>query len=77
MIVPFVYELRKRGVPVGVQETIALAKALEGGLHDSSLDGFYYVARSLLVHTEAHLDAFDEAFLACFKGIEVESRKLK
>ena len=77
MIVPFVYELRSRGVPVGVQEALALAGALESGLHDSSLDGFYYVARSLLVHTEAHLDAFDEAFLAHFKGVEVESKKLK
>ena len=51
MIVPFVYELRQRGVPVGVQEALALASALEHGLHDSSLDGFYFVARSVLVHT--------------------------
>ena len=40
---------------------IALARALREGLHGTSLDGFYHVARALLVHSEAHLDAFDEA----------------
>lgn len=70
MIVPFVYALRARGVPVGAQETVALAEALGRGLHQSNLDGFYNVARALLVHSEAHLDAFDEAFLAHFRGVE-------
>jgi uncharacterized protein len=68
----FLYELRNRKVPVGTQEAVALARALELGLHDSSLDGFYDVARALLVHSEAHLDAFDQAFLSHFKGIETE-----
>ncbi|MCC7538921.1 MAG: VWA domain-containing protein, partial [Deltaproteobacteria bacterium] len=77
MFVPFLYELRSRKVPVGAQEAVALAQALQKGLHDSSLDGFYHVARSLLVHSEAHLDAFDEAFLAHFQGIEGEGVKLK
>lgn len=71
MIVPFLYELRKRKVPVGTTEAVALAEALAKGLHENSLDGFYHVARALLIHSEAHLDAFDEAFLAHFKGIEV------
>jgi uncharacterized protein with von Willebrand factor type A (vWA) domain len=70
MFVGFLYELRRRKVPVGAQEANALAQALEAGLHDSSLDGFYEVAKALLVHSEAHLDAFDQAFLAHFKGIE-------
>lgn len=70
MFLPFLYELRRRGVPVGTQEALALAGALHAGLHDSSLDGFYHVARALLVHSEAHLDAFDQAFLAHFKGVE-------
>jgi hypothetical protein len=77
VFIAFLFELRKRGLPVGLQEALALSEALEAGLHDSSLDGFYYVARSVMVHTEAHLDMFDEAFLAHFKGIEVESKKLK
>lgn len=73
----FIYRLRKHGVPVGSQESLALAEALKRGLHDNSLDGFYYVARSLLVHDESRLDAFDQAFLAEFKGVEGESAKLK
>ncbi|RMG14146.1 MAG: VWA containing CoxE family protein, partial [Planctomycetota bacterium] len=77
MFVPFVYALRRHGVPVGTQEALALARALALGLHDSSLDGFYHVARALLVHSEAQLDAFDEAFLAVFRGIEPKARALR
>ena len=76
MFVGFLYELRRRKVPVGAQEALALAQALGAGLHDSSLDGFYDVARALCVHTEAHLDAFDQAFLAHFKGIEEKGEAL-
>ena len=68
--VPFLFELRARKVKVGAQEALALARALTLGLHDSSLDGFYYVARSLTVHREADLDAFDQAFSAHFKGVQ-------
>ena len=76
MLVPFIYELRSRKVPVGTQEAVALAKALSMGLHENSLDGFYHTARALCVHTEAHLDQFDDAFLAHFKGIERRSKEL-
>jgi len=76
MFVGFLYELRRRKVPVGAQEALALARALEAGLHDSSLEGFYDVARALCVHTETHLDAFDQAFLAHFKGIEEKGQAL-
>ena len=61
MFVPFLYELRRRKVPVGTHDAVALAAALAHGLHESSLDGFYFVARALLVHSQAHLDAFDQA----------------
>jgi hypothetical protein len=70
MIFSFLYELRSRKVPVGPHEAVALARALGAGLHQSSLDGFYHVARSLLVHSETHLDAFDQAFLKHFHGVE-------
>jgi uncharacterized protein with von Willebrand factor type A (vWA) domain len=76
MFVPFLFELRKRAIKVGLQEATALARALTLGLHDSSLDGFYHVARALCVHTEADLDAFDEAFLACFRGVHGASLDL-
>jgi len=73
---PFLYELRARKVKVGAQEAIALAKALALGLHDSSLDGFYHVARAICVHRESDLDKFDEAFVAHFKGISIASIEL-
>src|SRR3954469_22935756 len=73
MFIPFLYELRSLKVPVGTQEAIALAQALELGLHDSSLDGFYDVARALLVHSEVQLDAFDQAFAKHFKGVELQA----
>src|SRR5258708_38312567 len=68
MFVPFLFELRKRKVKVGLQEATALARALSAGLHDSSLDGFYHVARALCVHTETHLDALAQASLASLRG---------
>ncbi|MDP3274545.1 MAG: VWA domain-containing protein [Deltaproteobacteria bacterium] len=70
MFVEFLYELRKRKVPVGAQEAVAVAEALAKGLHDSSLDGFYQVARALMVHSEQHLDDFDIAFGQYFRGIQ-------
>ncbi len=76
MFVDFIYELRKRKVKVGAHEAVSLARALGAGLHESSLDGFYHVARSLLVHREDQLDDFDLAFAAHFRGIHVESKKL-
>jgi len=69
VIVEFVLELRKQGLKVGPLEALNLTKALLLGLHESSLDGFYDVARALCVHREADLDAFDRAFAARFKGV--------
>ena len=69
MFLSLVYRLRSYGVPVGAQESVALAEALSKGVHDNSIDGFYHAARSLLIHHEGHLDAFDRAFLAEFAGI--------
>jgi uncharacterized protein with von Willebrand factor type A (vWA) domain len=76
MVVEFLYELRARKVPVGAQEAVGLARALIAGLHDSSLDGFYHVARAMLVHSEAHLDDFDLAFAKYFRGVHVEAKQI-
>jgi uncharacterized protein with von Willebrand factor type A (vWA) domain len=73
MFVGFLYELRRRRISVGAEEAVALARALTLGLHESSLDGFYQVARAILVHSEAHLDDFDTAFSAHFRHIDVEA----
>jgi uncharacterized protein with von Willebrand factor type A (vWA) domain len=72
MFLDFFYELRKRKVPVATQEWLLLCDAMVKGLHDSSLDGFYQLARMICVKDIAHYDAFDAAFLAVFKGIEAD-----
>lgn len=77
VVVPFIYELRSRGLAVGMQEAVQLTRALKLGLHRSSLDQFYYLARALMVHREADLDRFDEAFSSFFKGIEIKSKDLQ
>lgn len=76
MFIDFFFELRRRKVPVSTQEWLALMKALALGLHDSSLDGFYEVARAICVKQVGHYDAFDQAFLAVFKGVTSESLSL-
>ncbi len=73
LVVPFLYALRERNLPVGTQEAVQLSRALALGLHQHTLDGFYYVARALMVHRESDLDKFDEAFLSHFKGVVIES----
>ena len=73
ILVPFLYELRAKKLKVGPPEALAMARALARGLHESSLDGFYHVARALCVHREADLDAFDQAFSSHFKGVTLEA----
>ena len=73
MFIDFFFELRKRGVKVGAQEALAVADALSRDLHETTLDGFYDIARALCVHREQDLDGFDTAFAAYFQGIETEA----
>lgn len=76
VLLDFLFELRRRKVPVGLQEWMALMQALAHGLHDSSLTGFYHLARALLVHSETHFDAYDQAFGQVFQGIEADALQL-
>lgn len=64
------FALRDEGVNVTITEWLTLMEALQLGLADNSLTGFYYLARSVLVKSETRYDAFDRAFLRCFEGIE-------
>jgi uncharacterized protein with von Willebrand factor type A (vWA) domain len=52
----FFYNLRSHGVPATTHNWLALLDALSQGLHEDSLDGFYQVARCLLVSNEAEYD---------------------
>lgn len=73
MLVDFLYELRRSGVLATTHEWIGLMRGLSLGLHESSLDGFYRLARSLVVRNETELDAFDQAFIRHFKGAYQDS----
>lgn len=73
MLIDFFLELRKSGVAVTAHEWLTLMQALDKGLHESSLDGFYRVARAVCVKEVGQLDAFDVAFLAYFKDVRFDS----
>ncbi|HMK93221.1 MAG TPA: VWA domain-containing protein [Thermoleophilia bacterium] len=70
MFTKFFFLLRAYGVPVTITEWMMLMRALAEGLALSSLDRFYSLARSILVKSETYFDQYDQAFLACFEGIE-------
>jgi uncharacterized protein with von Willebrand factor type A (vWA) domain len=76
VLIDFLFELRARKLPVSTHEWMALMEALALGLHESSLDGFYHLCRTICVKDIAHYDAYDEAFLAYFKDVHVEALKL-
>src|SRR5690606_34310140 len=54
---------------VSTHEWMTLMEAMALGLHESSLDGFYHLARSICVKDITEFDAFDQAFLSYFKGV--------
>src|SRR6187431_2830072 len=76
MLVDFLFELRSRKLPVSTHEWMALMEAMSKGLHESSLDGFYHLCRTICVKDIAHYDAYDEAFLAYFKDVHTDALKL-
>ncbi len=76
MLIDFLYELRAKKVPVSTHEWMALMEAMAKGLHESSLDGFYRLCRTICVKDIALYDAYDEAFLAYFKDVHVSSLQL-
>lgn len=76
MLIDFLFELRAKKVPVSTHEWMALMEAMAMGLHESSLDGFYRLARTICVKDIALYDAYDEAFLAYFKDVHNSSLEL-
>ncbi len=76
MFLDFFYKLRERGVPVTTHTWLALIEALARGLHQDTLDGFYQVARCVLIQNEAHYDDFDRVFAESFRGVIADTRDL-
>ncbi|MDO9286626.1 MAG: hypothetical protein Q7U26_17170, partial [Aquabacterium sp.] len=71
MLINFFYTLRAAKLPVSVKEFLTLLEAVKAGVIDTSVDQFYYLARTTLVKDEAHFDKYDRAFGAYFKGVEM------
>jgi uncharacterized protein with von Willebrand factor type A (vWA) domain len=69
MFTDFFYTLRKKRVPVSVTEWMTLMEALAKG-YIAHLDEFYFLARAILVKSEAYYDHYDVAFQEYFQGIE-------
>src|SRR5665647_2347021 len=76
MLIDFLFELRAKKVPVSTHEWMALMEGMALGLHESSLDGFYRLCRTICVKDIALYDAYDEAFLAYFKNVHTASLQL-
>ncbi len=70
MFTDFFYKLREYGIDVSTTEWIALMDGLDKDLAKSSLTGFYYLCRSVLVKSESDYDKFDEAFLDYFEDVK-------
>ena len=73
MFINFFYKLKEKGLKITLSEWLTLQQALRDNLCQSSLTGFYYVARMILVKSETDFDKFDMAFEECFKGVKNES----
>ena len=70
MFIPFLDSLRRQGVPVSLREWLDLMAGMQGGVADWTVDGFYHLARLVLVKDERHIDRFDRAFAEAFAGLE-------
>jgi uncharacterized protein with von Willebrand factor type A (vWA) domain len=70
VFLPFFETLRRTGVPVSLREYLAFLEGMAAGLATYDAEGFYYLARTVMVKDERHLDRFDRAFAESFKGLE-------
>jgi uncharacterized protein with von Willebrand factor type A (vWA) domain len=70
MFVPFFENLRKAGVPVSLREYLVFLEGMRAELALYDVEAFYYLARLTMVKDERHIDRFDRAFAASFKGLQ-------
>lgn len=73
MYVPFFLELKAARVPVTLREYLDMLAGLEAGLAEFDVEAFYYLARTVLVKDERHIDRFDQVFAHYFRGLEAVS----
>ncbi len=69
MFIDFLFTLRSHKINVSTHEWMTLMEALAKGLHDSSLDGFYRLCRTICIKDVAQYDAYDQAFAEYFRDV--------
>ncbi len=70
MFLPFFDNLRSNGVPVSLREFLSFLEGMKAGLATYDVEAFYFLARTIMVKDERHLDKFDRAFAATFEGLD-------
>ncbi len=70
MLIDFFFKLKSHKLPVSIKEFLTLLEALQKGVIGSSIDDFYYLARTTMVKDEANFDKFDRAFAEFWEGVE-------
>ncbi len=70
MFLPFFDNLRGQGIPVSLREFLSFLEGMKAGLATYDIEAFYFLARTIMVKDERHLDKFDRAFAATFEGLE-------
>jgi uncharacterized protein with von Willebrand factor type A (vWA) domain len=70
VLIDFFFTLKDAKIPVSIKEFLILLEAMQADIIDTTLEQFYYLARTTLVKNEAHYDKFDQAFGMYFKGLE-------
>ncbi|MEE2025737.1 vWA domain-containing protein [Alkalimonas mucilaginosa] len=69
MLIQFFQTLRKHGLSVSLTELLDLLAALDKQVVFADTEGFYYLARLVLVKDERNYDKFDRAFAEYFEGV--------
>jgi len=69
VFIDFLFTLRAHKLNVSTHEWMTLMEALAKGLHDSSLDGFYRLCRTICIKDVAQYDAYDQAFAEYFRDV--------
>jgi uncharacterized protein len=70
VLIDFFFKLKSHKLPVSIKEFLTLLEALQKGVIGSSIDDFYYLARTTMVKDESNFDKFDRAFAEFWEGIE-------
>ena len=67
MFLGFFYFLREKGLKVSIGDWMMLLEGMEKGLRESTLEGFYFLCRAVLLRDESEFDLFDQAFAEYFR----------